>query len=49
MEKLMENWKKFTTQGGIVKEATKGDDAFAEVEATGACLLYTSPSPRDRG
>ena len=29
---------------GFIKEATKSD--FEEI--LGACLLYTSPSPRDR-
>ena len=24
-------------------------DMFASIQAIGACLLYTSPSPRDRG
>ena len=33
------------TGGGVV--GTRGDGSAAELEQTPACLLYTSPSPRD--
>ena len=39
-----------TEQALHVLEQTVGSDAFATHEYhLGACLLYTSPSPRDRG
>ena len=34
---------------GQVATAQIGTDAFQETDMVGICLLYTSPSPRDRG
>ena len=41
---------RFTTLTGHWKSGTGNDDEFRRaVASTRACLLYTSPSPRDRG
>ena len=43
--KVLKNLKKAWKE--VVQEESKKDPLFAEVYS--ACLLYTSPSPRDRG
>ena len=42
------------TREGEIRRETKETDVFVKIDLDGsgkcsACLLYTSPSPRDRG
>ena len=48
---LLSNALKFTPKGGSVRVRVKTEGRFVKITVadTGNCLLYTSPSPRDRG
>ena len=52
-EKIVPNSVEIVDIAGLVKGASKGEGLgnqfLSNIRETNACLLYTSPSPRDRG
>ena len=43
-------WVAYGSEGSVVGTIRRGDDGYtATIADADSCLLYTSPSPRDRG